>query len=195
MSQFHFHPDDYLDLMHAEVVAYDELQDAVAEAARNLDVARILELGTGTGETARRVLAEYPNARLTGIDGSGEMLEAAKRVLRPEQVDDLRVQGIQEPLPHGPFDLAISALTVHHLDGAGKARLFDTLAGCVRVGGRFVMGDVVVPEDERDAITPLSPGFDMPSRVDEQLAWLQAAGFNARPVWARADLAVIVADR
>lgn len=195
MSQFHFHPEDYLDLMHAEVPAYDRLQEEVARAAVGLDVARILELGTGTGETARRVLAMYPHARLTGIDVSGEMLDAARRVLRPDQIDDLLVQEIQEALPVGPFELAISALTLHHLDGPGKADLFHRLAGCLRVGGRFVMGDVVVPEDERDAVTPLSPDYDLPSRVDEQLMWLRAAGFDARPVWRKGDLAVIAADR
>ena len=195
MSQFHFYPDDYLDLMHAEVPAYDELQEEVAEAAAGLKVARILELGTGTGETSRRVLAAYPRARLTGVDISGEMLDAARRTLPPEQVDDLIVRGVHEPLPDGPFDLAISALTVHHLDGPGKAALFGRLAGCLRVRGRFVLGDVVVPEDERDAVTPLSPGYDTPSRVAEQLMWLRAAGFDARLVWRKADLAVMAADR
>jgi tRNA (cmo5U34)-methyltransferase len=195
MSQFHFHPDDYLDLMHSEVPAYDELQDEVSGAAAGLDVARILELGTGTGETARRALAMYPNARLTGIDVSDEMLDAARQILRPEQVDDLIVRGIEEPLPDGPFDLALSALTVHHLDGAGKVRLFGGLARCLRVGGRFVMGDVIVPADPSDAVTPLSPDYDMPSRVEELLEWLREAGFDARLVWRKGDLAVISADR
>jgi tRNA (cmo5U34)-methyltransferase len=195
MSQFHFHPDDYLDLMHAEVPAYEELQDEVAQATAGLEIARILELGTGTGETARRVLAKYPNARLTGIDLSDEMLDVARRTLQREWVEELLVQGIQDPLPLGPFDLAISALTVHHLDGPGKARLFGRLGRRLRAAGRFVLGDVVVPEDRRDAVTPLSPGYDMPSRVDEQLAWLRAAGFDARCVWRKGDLAVIAADR
>ena len=40
--------------------------------------ASALELGVGTGETAKRVLAVHPGARLVGIDGSEEMLSAAK---------------------------------------------------------------------------------------------------------------------
>ena len=63
MGQFHFTPDDYLDLMHSEVPAYEELQDRAATAAEGLEVERILELGTGTGETARRVsLDTHPPA-------------------------------------------------------------------------------------------------------------------------------------
>jgi SAM-dependent methyltransferase len=77
MSQFHFTPADYLELMRSELPAFHELQEAVAVATEGLTVARILELGTGTGETARRVLERHPAARLTGIDVSAEMLAAA----------------------------------------------------------------------------------------------------------------------
>ena len=59
-------------------------------------------------------------------------------------------------------------------------------------GGRFVIGDVVVPDDPADAVTPLSPDYDLPSRVDEQLAWLADAGFSADVVWRARDLAVIL---
>jgi tRNA (cmo5U34)-methyltransferase len=195
MSQFHFHPDDYLELMHAEVPGYDELQDQVSAAATGLPVERILELGTGTGETARRLLRIYPEARLTGVDASEEMLAAAKRALPPQQVDGLLVRGIQEPLPEGPFDLAVSALTVHHLDGRGKAQLFGRLSTALRAGGRFVMGDVIVPDDPRDVVAPLSADYDMPSRIDDLLGWLAQVGFDARVAWQHKDLAVIIADR
>jgi tRNA (cmo5U34)-methyltransferase len=56
-----------------------------------------------------------------------------------------------------------------------------------------VLGDVVVPADPADAITPLSPDFDLPSRADEQVEWLRAAGLDARVAWSERDLAVIVA--
>jgi tRNA (cmo5U34)-methyltransferase len=61
MSQFHFTPDDYLELMHKEVPRYAELQDETAKATEG-QVETILELGTGTGETARRVLALHPRS-------------------------------------------------------------------------------------------------------------------------------------
>jgi tRNA (cmo5U34)-methyltransferase len=194
MSQFHFTPDEYLDLMHAEVPAFDELQERVAAATRGPAVHRILELGTGSGETARLVLLEHPEARLTGIDVSEEMLAAARDALPREQIDELLVRGIEDPLPSGPFDLVISALAIHHLDGPGKADLFRRLARVVRRGGRFVMGDVIVPTDPEDAITPLSPDYDMPSSVDDLLGWLEEAGFDPEVVWRVDDLAVISSD-
>ncbi|MGH2754395.1 MAG: class I SAM-dependent methyltransferase [Actinomycetota bacterium] len=194
MSQFHFTPDDYLDLMHAEVPAYEELQERVATASEGLAVERILELGTGTGETSLRVLRRYPEARLTGIDVSEEMLAAADRFLPSDRVDALLVQGIEDRLPEGPFDLVISALAVHHLRGPDKADLFRRVAGTLRPGGRVVLGDVVEPADPADVVTSISPDYDFPSPVTDQLRWLKDAGFATEVVWSRRDLVVIRAD-
>jgi tRNA (cmo5U34)-methyltransferase len=187
-DQFHFHPESYLALMESELPDYHRLQDEAA-AATGSGAARLLELGTGTGETALRVLERHPGAALAGIDASADMLAAARARLPGA---DLREARLEDSLPPGPFDVVFSVLAIHHLDGPGKAALFARVAAVLRPGGRFVIGDVVVPPDPADAVTPLSPGYDMPSRVDEQLAWLAAAGFPASVVWSARDLAVIV---
>ncbi len=120
MSQFHFDPDSYLAMMREDLPRYDELQETVAAATAGLEVRRILELGTGTGETARRLLTLHPGAVLVGIDASEAMLAVAQMSLGA----DLRVRRLEDPLPEGPFDLIVSALAVHHLDGAEKATSF-----------------------------------------------------------------------
>lgn len=190
MGQFHWQPDSYLTLMRREVPDYERLQDETV-AATGTDAKRVLELGTGTGETARRVLQRHPSAVLVGLDASGEMLEHA-RALLPADRAELRVARLQDPLPQGPFDVVVSALAVHHLDGAGKADLFQRVARNLTAGGRFVLGDVVVPRDPADAVTPIDGDYDTPSTVADQLRWLAAAGLRARVAWAHRDLAVLV---
>ena len=190
-DQFHFDPATYLDMIRAEVPAYDEFQDAVAAATIGFRVERVLELGVGTGETSRRILDVHPAAKLIGIDESAEMLAVAAVAAVGA---DLRVSRLEDQLPAGTFDLVVSALAVHHLDEAGKADLFARVAERLRPGGRFVLGDVVVPEDPADVVTPVDGVYDTPSSVAEQLRWLAAAGLHARVVWAQRDLAVIVAD-
>ena len=138
------------------------------------------------------MLARHPGATLIGIDASADMLAAAVTVL-PDA--DLRVARLQAPLPAGPFDLVVSVLAVHHLDAPAKADLFRRVAAVLDPGGRFVLADVVVPDDPAEARTPLSPDYDLPSRADEQVAWLREAGFDAAPAWAEGDLAVLVAHR
>jgi tRNA (cmo5U34)-methyltransferase len=150
--QFHFDPASYLETMRAEVPAHDELQDAVAEATAGIHAEGVLELGVGTGETSRRVLGLHPDAELVGIDESAGMLAAASAVV---VAADLRVSRLEDALPEGTFDLVVSALAVHHLDGAGKADLFSRVADRLRPGGRSVLGDVVVPDDPADVVTPI----------------------------------------
>jgi tRNA (cmo5U34)-methyltransferase len=191
MGQFHFHPDEYIALMESELPDYYRLQDAAA-AATGSGGERLLELGTGTGESALRVSARHPGASLVGIDESADMLRVAGERLPGA---DLRVARLQDPLPNGPFDLVFSVLAIHHLDGPGKADLFTRVAAVLAPGGRFVIGDVVVPDDPADATTPLSPDYDLPSRTEDQLVWLSDAGFEASLAWTAGDLAVIGAVR
>ena len=188
MTQFHFDPGTYLKNMQADIPVFEELQEETAEATEGLAAERILELGVGTGETAKRVLLRHPKARLVGIDESEAMLAAA------ELEGDLRVSRLEDPLPEGPFDLVVSCLTVHHLDHEGKRDLFRRIAGALKPGGRFVLADVVVPEREEDAVTPTTPGFDRPDPLGDQLEWLREAGFEPETTWSWKDLAVVRAD-
>jgi tRNA (cmo5U34)-methyltransferase len=189
--QFHFDPDSYDALMASGVPAYGRLQRAIADACgSSTRPMRLLELGTGTGETAVHALASHPEAVLVGVDASEDMLSRA-RVRLPEA--DLRVARLQDPLPEGPFDLVFSALAVHHLDAAEKADLFARVLAVLGGGGRFVLGDLIVPADPADVVTPIDGVFDIPSSLDEQLGWLRAAGFaEVAAPWVERDLAVMV---
>jgi tRNA (cmo5U34)-methyltransferase len=193
MAQLHWDPATYRALMRSEVPAYEELQDAVAGATRAVPATRILDLGTGTGETASRVLALHDEATLVGMDESDEMLTMARRSLPASRVD-LRVARLQGPLPSGPFEVVVSALAVHHLDAAAKAGLFHRVRAVLAVGGRFVLGDVVVPDSPDDAVTPVDAEYDLPDTVQDQLGWLADAGFDASVAWRHGDLAVMVGD-
>jgi tRNA (cmo5U34)-methyltransferase len=192
VTHWHWDPETYLDNMLSEVAAYPELQAQTAAATEGIEARAILELGIGTGETARRVLEVHPAARLSAIDSSAEMLARARAAL-PDA--DLRVSALEDPLPGGPFDLVVSVLAVHHLDGAGKRDLFRRVADVLRPEGRFVLGDVVVPEREEDVVTPIDWVMDLPDRADDQLNWLRDAGFDAEELWSYKDLAVLRATK
>jgi tRNA (cmo5U34)-methyltransferase len=189
VAGYDWNPDVYLEQMLEEIPGYAELEDAVAAATDGLEVTRVLELGTGTGETAVRVLAKHPGAHLTAIDSSRAMLERARERL-PDT--DLREARLEDPLPAGPFDLVVSVLAVHHLNGDGKRDLFTRVA---QVSHNFVMGDVIVPERPEDAVIEIDGVYDTPSTIAEQLAWLDEAGFTTTVTQIRADLAVFAATR
>ena len=192
MTQWHWDPKTYLDNMLAEVPAYPEFQEQTAAATEGMIADEILELGIGTGETASRILAGRPDARLTAVDSSAEMLERAGQRLPDAELVRAR---LEDPLPRGPFDLVVSALAVHHLDAAGKRDLFRRVFHVLRPGGLFVLADVIVPERDEDVVTPIDGVYDVPDRLDDQLGWLREAGFEASPFWVYRDLAVVRAIR
>jgi trans-aconitate methyltransferase len=176
-AQFHWEPETYLELIKSEVPRYEEVQEATIDAIP-FAPERVLELGIGTGETTRHLLARHPGARITGLDSSPEMVFRAREL----GIEEVRLARIEDPLPDGPWDLVISVLAVHHLDDEGKRDLFRRVREQSRA---LVLGDVVdVPADQR--VAPLEPGFDMPSPAADLASWS-----GGEVVWQADDLAVV----
>ena len=173
-GQFHWRPETYLEEIRAEVPRFDELQDA-AIAAIPFPPGGVLDLGVGTGETTRRLLDRYPEAAVTGLDSSPEMVFRAR-----ELGIEVRLARIEDPLPDGPWDLVISVLAVHHLSDERKRELFRRIRETAR---GLILGDVVLAEEQ---VTPLEPGFDLPAGAEEQAEWC-----GGEIVWRADDLAVI----
>ncbi len=203
---------------------YEELHDAVVNATRDRHVTRILDLGTGTGETARRLLSVHRSASIVGIDANQAMLDAAANSLPHEQTTLVRSR-LEDPLPPGPFDLVVSVLAVHHLNSSGKADLFARIHDVLAPAGRFVLGDSVsdpaAPGPKSmagrlgrslrdDGVTGTARkivrrvghklsggdvGYDEPDLVVDQLAWLTRAGLRTKVVWEKQLCAVLTADR
>ena len=190
MRDYSFTPESYLAMMREAVPGYDQMEDETV-AATGAGAKSVLELGIGTGETARRVLARHPEAKLVGIDGSPGMVAVARDTLPAHRVSVL-VGALEDPLPEGPFDLVVSALAVHHLHADGKADLFQRIANALEPGGRLVLADVVTPRNPSYVVTAIDPEVDYPSTLDEQLAWLDAAGMDPEVTWTHRDLVVIV---
>lgn len=118
-----FHQDSdlaesYLRGIRQEIPGYDRLQEA-AIGAIPWPPESVLELGIGTGETTRRLIDAYPEAAITGLDSSPEMVFRAR-----ELVGDVRLARMEDPLPDGPWDLVIAVLSAHLLDADQERDLF-----------------------------------------------------------------------
>jgi tRNA (cmo5U34)-methyltransferase len=173
-QQFHINPDTYLEQIRAALPGYDELQRRAIEAIP-FDPRRVLELGIGTGETTRRLLARFPHAQVTGIDASAEMVSRARK-----RGVEARMARMDEALPKGPWDLVIGVLSVHHLTDEQKRALFVR----VRKQSRsLVLGDQV--RAEQHALPP-EAGIDFLEDAGDLAEWC-----GGEIIWCRGDLAVI----
>src|SRR5579871_7013409 len=168
--QHHFDPSGYESSVRDNVPDYETLQRTVAEAAGERPAIRVVDLGTGTGETLRRVAAVHPEATVVGVDAAEDMLAVARANLPANA--ELCIARLPDGVPDGPFDIAVSVLAIHHLDEQEKQTLFRAVADRLAPGGRFVVGDLIEPDDPADIVTARNEGFDKPSSAEEQLAWL-----------------------
>jgi ubiquinone/menaquinone biosynthesis C-methylase UbiE/DNA-binding transcriptional ArsR family regulator len=103
------------------------------------------DLGCGTGQLAGTI-APYVR-RVIAVDGSADMLEAARRRLGDRSNVDLR-QGDLEALPleAGELDAAMLSLVLHY--SPDPARALVEVARVVRPGGRVLVVDMLPHERE-----------------------------------------------
>jgi tRNA (cmo5U34)-methyltransferase len=101
---------------------------------------------------AETILERHPLCSLTGLDGSQEMLEKARTRLA-------RFGGrfTAEPFDLGSDDwrgpragvrAVVTSLTVHHLEGLEKLRLFQDVCRMLEPGGIYVMADIILAAHE-----------------------------------------------
>jgi trans-aconitate 2-methyltransferase len=90
----------------------------------------VVDLGCGTGNVTRILRSRWPRARITGVDGSPQMLAEARK----EEVD---IGWEQSELgswnPAEKYDLVFSNAALHWLDD--HPALFARLAGYITSGG------------------------------------------------------------
>lgn len=165
----------------------------------------VLDLGAGTGLFAAMVLNRFPGARLHLVDLSDAMLAQARQRFAEAgdavsfAVADYSVETLASPFDH-PWDLVISALSIHHLEDPDKQALFRRILASLRPGGLFVNAEqVAAPTPElaaRDrrfwhteaaargaseleiAAAEQRMTFDRCAPLRDQLRWLEEAGFE-----------------
>jgi tRNA (cmo5U34)-methyltransferase len=107
------------------------------------------DLGCGHGAVSELLLERVPGCRVLGIDSSAPLLEAAAERLAPhgERFTTLELDLAElrcRDLPAG-LHAALSSLAIHHLEAAGKRRLFAEVTRALRPGGALLVADLVEP--------------------------------------------------
>lgn len=120
---------------------YDMCARAVLDEVAGMEAPKILELGCGLGGLSRRILELRPDASVTVTDVDPEFVAAVSgsdlgshpratvRVMDATAID----------APDGAYDLAVFALSLHHLPPENAARVF---AEGARVAHKFLMIDL-----------------------------------------------------
>ena len=169
---------DYLETVRSQVPLYDELQKA-AIAAIPFTPVSVLELGIGTGQTSALLLERFPEAQITGLDSDPDMVFRAR-----EQIADVSLARMEDPLPDGPWDLIISVLSIHRLTDDQKQTL---IRRAKQNSKALVIGDfVALPTGEGASQVD---GTAYPGTAEHLANWC-----GGEVAWAEDDLVVVVAD-
>lgn len=138
----------------------------------------VIDVGVGTGNLALPALGRWPGVRVTGIDASAEMLEAAVALAGdlPEEARDRftgRVAFAADlPFPDASFDLAMSSFVLQLVPS--RARALREIRRVLRPGG--TLGYVTWIANRR----PFAPDRVFDALLVES-GFDEAAGGDARP--------------
>lgn len=91
---------------------------------------RIVDLGCGAGNVTRLLTQRWPEADITGLDSSPEMLDRARRVLPTARFE---LSGVEHWEPDGPPDLLFSNAALHWV--GDHSSLFPRLLDSLSPGG------------------------------------------------------------
>jgi SAM-dependent methyltransferase len=100
--------------------AWDRIRSDIGDSRRMLESAlgelaiaapaRVLDVGTGTGQAAGILAELYPEAQIDAVDASHEMIERARSKPELSRVRFAVADGGRLPFPEGSIDLAVSLL-------------------------------------------------------------------------------------
>ncbi len=196
---------------HIRPLVFD-LYDVISTPIRTTnEPISILDLGCGTGLEFKAIFAKAPNALITGIDISKEMLSRLKEKYQARMNQIRLIKGPFERvlLDEDEYDYVLLIMSLHHLLPSTKCKLYNKIRKSLRSVGKYVEGDYVVSKrEEIEAILDyhkitkkyqLSPNeiyhIDIPFSIKTQIELLTKAGFSkARTIWKKRKAAIFVAE-
>jgi len=161
----------------------------------------ILDIGAGTGLMSAYLLEKFPQAHLTLIDIAENMLDMARQRFAGREHTWYIVSDYLTGDLGGPYDIACSALSIHHLAPEEKRLLFRRIFTSLKPGGIFVNADQADGEtpyfrernlaywnefmkngpmtgSQRAEILKRRDTLDRNEKLSDQLVWLREAGFT-----------------
>jgi SAM-dependent methyltransferase len=119
--------------LYKRMVEGVDAEEVLFAAVREIDPARVLEVGCGSGAMAERVRDEL-GAQVVAIDSSERMIELTR-----QREIEAYVADVQElPFGDGEFDCVFAGWVLYHVLDRGRA--IRECARVLRPGGRFVTG-------------------------------------------------------
>lgn len=185
-------------------VYYHKLAEPINETKEAIE---ILDIGCGTGLEIPAVLEVAPNANITCIDLSREMLNLLKEKFPGESLQLIQASYLTFDFGRNLYDVALSSMTLHHLLPNEKRRLYENIFTALRPQSLYIEGDYIVGEEKMERLLASyralflevkqgSHHIDIPLSLQKQFELLQVVGFsNVEVVYSRGENVIISAKK
>ena len=197
------------------IPGYETMIELVASTLAASGPDWVVDLGAGTGALSEAILGHDGARTVELIDVDPEMLAQARRRLE-RFAGRVRVREMSFLAPLPTCDGAAASLALHHIPEMDEKRaLYSRIRAAIRPGGIFVNADATMPADPagREAARRvwvehmMACGIDEARAfehleewaeedtyfpLDEELAAMRDAGFDAECIWNEATIAVVV---
>ena len=174
-----------------KVTTYDDVHSGLMGTKKSLienldkNAKKILDLGAGTGLELIYLFEMFPDAKVTVIDITENMLEKLKTRSFADQVtiicgDFFEVEFGDE------YDAVISTSALHHFKEAEKVKLYKKIYDCLKDNGEFINCDKIALTEEiqNHQLYELEHNIDnykhidTPLTVDNEKKILKEVGFK-----------------
>lgn len=141
---------------------FDAFYNSISLPIQNTNEAiSILDLGCGTGLEIEGIFKKAPNASITCVDLSQEMLSELKEKYLDNSNNITLVEESYLDFKYEPsrYEYVVSVMTMHHLEQDVKLKLYKSIHDSLKDDSCYIEGDYVVNEDQEKTI--LSEYFDL----------------------------------
>ncbi|HII08156.1 MAG TPA: class I SAM-dependent methyltransferase [Methanosphaera sp.] len=127
------------------IPCYNEMLTALINAIPDdKENPKILDLGCGTGNITKRVMERFPQARVTCLDLSENMIEIAKQKLSEYESIEYVIGDFTQMQSDEKYDAIISSLALHHIpNDEEKEQMYKSIYDSLECGGVFYNADVI----------------------------------------------------
>ncbi|MDO5851945.1 MAG: methyltransferase domain-containing protein [Methanobacteriaceae archaeon] len=175
---------------------------------------KIIDLGCGTGNITLKILEKFPNAEITCLDLSEDMIQIAKEKLKKYPNITYITADFAEYLFNKKYDAIISSLALHHIvTSTQKQEMYNKIYEQLTYDGVFYNADIIkapnnynqalykkVSKEEKDPNLSKEKldeyeknrtDNDHPETIFNHIKWLEKSGFKEIDViWKYYDSAV-----
>ena len=120
---------------------YKDVLGSIFQAVMEKQKATVLDIGFGTGTLTMKLYER--GCSIYGQDFSSRMIElASEKMPGAHFYQGDFAKGLAEPLRNQCYDFIVATYSLHHLTDEQKVFFLQTLCGCLKEGGKILIGDV-----------------------------------------------------